>query len=446
MEIGRAAGLDQALHILASIPYSALRSLGVCFRNGARRRHFSAAQRREIALIAPDVAARLYATGRPASDYTDSVRRAGAALALLDAPEDTLNGFLDDFDTLAKPTSGETRLALHHLVAVVRLELSLAYRAVEAGERQLIEAVRRAWRYEATLHDVWQTVLEALRNYSGAAGGHLETWAGGGVPTVSGGVWSIPFGLTRIRLEFEQARRIRPRERRLLISLATECSLPGRAISAAVELQELLRARIARELHDDLAQELGLLRLRLELEDAQDLHEFAEIADASMAGLRRMMSGISRPVIESIGIIPLISRLMAKLEASHGMRCRFSCPELPELSLTHQTVIYRLIQECLSNVERHSLASALNISFRCTDTLLSVSVEDNGIGFDLVEAQDKPRCYGLSTMRAVLDLLGGSLTVYSDGPKANRSDAGIKGTRVVIHLPLNRGFRCGEIM
>jgi two-component system sensor histidine kinase DegS len=107
------------------------------------------------------------------------------------------------------------------------------------------------------------------------------------------------------------------------------------------------------------------------------------------------------------------------------VRLRLSrrCAKLPQAS---QEVIYRVAQESLQNIAKHSQATQVNLLLQSTDKKVRLSVSDNGVGFDTEAALCKPMSFGLAGMRERARLLDGELTI--------RSTPG-KGAMVVLELP-----------
>jgi len=91
-----------------------------------------------------------------------------------------------------------------------------------------------------------------------------------------------------------------------------------------------------------------------------------------------------------------------------------------------QQVIYRVAQECLQNIAKHSQATHVNLSLRAADKCIRLSVSDNGAGFSAERVGSKPMSFGLAGMRERAAILGGSLAVQS---------APGKGAKVTLQLP-----------
>jgi signal transduction histidine kinase len=199
-------------------------------------------------------------------------------------------------------------------------------------------------------------------------------------------------------------------------------------------VEEEERRRIGRELHDEAGQSLLLLRLQLEMieRDAPAplrprLAETRAIAERTVAELRRLVAALSPAVLDRLGLKSALRQLAARFRKTHpaGLRLRVStsCERLP---MPTQEVIYRVAQECLQNIAKHSCATQVNISLHSADKSIRLSVADNGAGFSAETARNQPMSFGLAGMRERAALLGGTLAV--------RSAPG-EGARITLQLP-----------
>jgi glucose-6-phosphate-specific signal transduction histidine kinase len=117
-----------------------------------------------------------------------------------------------------------------------------------------------------------------------------------------------------------------------------------------------------------------------------------------------------------------------------------------------ESIVYRLVQECINNIGKHSKAENVNISVQSADQLLQLSVEDDGVGFSVEEAFNKRDSYGLAGLRERVALLGGVCIVESrrrekssPGTKAQKRrsldphdlwNSSVSGTRIRIEIPI----------
>jgi two-component system, NarL family, sensor histidine kinase UhpB len=216
--------------------------------------------------------------------------------------------------------------------------------------------------------------------------------------------------------------------------------------SQIINAQEDERKRIARELHDDTAQLLFAQLLRLTSLKSSDQEPVREVAGAleqstvdAIEGVRRLALELRPPALDDLGLWSALGELAQRYEDRQGMTVEYtwqgSRERLPgELEL----VLYRIAQEAMTNVVKHSAATRiwLNVSRR-TDRVVLIVV-DNGRGFDpeIVTRRDE-RGLGLGVfgMAERASLVGGSLRVEQARPR---------GTRVEATVPLALAERIME--
>lgn len=218
------------------------------------------------------------------------------------------------------------------------------------------------------------------------------------------------------------------------IGLATQRDRDERALQASHNTMQRLaehlqkareeeRARIAREVHDELGQTLTALKLDLawlkgslvrRFELAQRIAEAAGLADAAIQTVRRIATALRPGVLDNLGLAPAVEWLGHDIEARTGIRCHFDArfEELvgePEAA----TQIFRLFQEALTNVIRHSGASDVGLKLAREGTELIGEIRDNGRGISKLQASD-PKALGLIGMRERARLLGGEIEFDPD--------------------------------
>lgn len=199
-----------------------------------------------------------------------------------------------------------------------------------------------------------------------------------------------------------------------------------------IEVQEEERRRLARELHDEIGQQLTILRLQLEkLAPASDDEHVAAAIDA-VATLTRQVRSLSldlRPsMLDDLGLVPTLRWYATHASAVAGFRLALKIEEsLPRLSPQIETLCFRVAQEATTNVMRHANATTLSVSLFRHRGLLVLEVVDDGCGFDTTA--DSGASAGLLGMRERAALSGAGLDI--------RSTPG-KGTRLRLSLPLKR--------
>jgi two-component system, NarL family, sensor histidine kinase UhpB len=204
----------------------------------------------------------------------------------------------------------------------------------------------------------------------------------------------------------------------------------GRVLAA----QEAERLRIARELHDEIGQTLTAVALRAEhrAEQAGSQHpefaELAEIVQQSLADVRRISLELRPGALDELGLINALISLCARVENESSLRVRRALEgPIPALPRDVELAVYRIAQEALTNVMRHSGASEVDVALSCTDDQLMLSVHDNGRGLP----EDVREGGGLTGMRERAMLVGADLDVSTNA-----------GVSVTLRLPLKQGNPC----
>jgi two-component system, NarL family, sensor histidine kinase YdfH len=196
------------------------------------------------------------------------------------------------------------------------------------------------------------------------------------------------------------------------------------------------RARVARELHDTLAQGLAGLILQLEAADshlaagradrARGIVEQAMIrARSTLADSRRVIDDLRSGRWDGVDLSGAIRREVEGFTESTGTPCRFEMVAPEELAEPHKELIYRAVTEGLSNVARHAGAGKAEVSVRREGTRLVVVVADDGRGFD--PAAISPGHYGLLGLRERARGAGGAVEILSGAGN---------GTTLRLTLPL----------
>lgn len=283
--------------------------------------------------------------------------------------------------------------------------------------------------------------------------------------------WSIPLaaaGRTAGVMQFGFSKEYEwlPREQDLLAAAAERCLMAAEKARLMEDLaareeqvrqlaehmlhvEEMERRRISRELHDEAGQSLLCIRLQMELlehglppeqvEVITKLRDARDLTERTILEMRRLIAALSPAVLEQLGLGAALRQLVNRFRRLHPVRIKLHLGRLGRLPQNTEIIVYRLVQECFNNIGKHSSATNVNISVSSADGMVRLSVEDNGVGFNVEEALARRDSFGLSGMRERVALLGGRCEVQSF-PKTD-SDAGTgkrkgKGTRISIELPL----------
>jgi signal transduction histidine kinase len=181
------------------------------------------------------------------------------------------------------------------------------------------------------------------------------------------------------------------------------------------------RARLARELHDGLAQDLWLAKLKAGQlgamrdlpESARSLAEDAEAAiDDGLAEARQAVMALRMTPEREFDLSELLRRYVDDFEDRFGLRVEFtSSVDDSAVAARTQAEVLRIAQEALVNVRHHAQASVVGVRLEIEDGCLTLRVVDNGLGFDTNAARDSS--FGLASMRERAAIIGGRLTVES---------------------------------
>jgi PAS domain S-box-containing protein len=203
-----------------------------------------------------------------------------------------------------------------------------------------------------------------------------------------------------------------------------------------VDLQEAERRNIARELHDEIGQQLTGLKLALEMhgrstdDQAQGYMDKAlGLANEVSEHVHDLSLDLRPTILDDLGLLPALLWQFERYTATSNIQVRFEQQGLERrFDPAVETAAYRIVQEALTNVARHSKASEATVGVFAQEKMLCVVIEDRGVGFDSRAALDKHTSSGLEGMRERARLLGGRLEI--------ESAPGV-GCRLTVELPLS---------
>jgi signal transduction histidine kinase len=429
------------------------------------RHPYDPAQVRALLAITPVAAARL----RTLEQFLEQVEYNGRRLSKMNVPLTEVNQRLTEFGDEVQSNLDSHAPAREQLHLLTTLALNQSYFAVREAEAQAFFGLYHAESEAENLDDLLERLVRILARSFGARAGRLilldepptgklarplhirrgrpeESLI---VPSEMRGAyesyWSFPVhDAALIQLGFAKPYPWLPRELALLHAAGERCHEAIErarmqrelrrleAVSRSAEEEE--RRRIGRELHDDAAQSLLLLRLQLEMmqRDAPEalhprLSQTRLIAERTIDELRRTIAALSPAQLERLGLERALRQLAERLRKAHPAGIRIQIPEsCGDIARPVQDVIYRVAQESLNNIRKHSQATHIKLLLDSTDKSIRLRVRDNGTGFDAETALAKPMSFGLAGMRERAALLGGTLQV--------RSAPG-KGATVTLELP-----------
>lgn len=193
------------------------------------------------------------------------------------------------------------------------------------------------------------------------------------------------------------------------------------------------RKRVARELHDELGQQLVAMRMEVSVLKAhaeagrpptgEQWQLVRDRVDRFTASMRALVADLRPPALDG-GLEPALQWLAAEYRRLSGANCEVQVdPEVRDLQPAIKTMLFRVAQESLNNVARHADASNVRLQLRRSGEGWDLDIEDDGVGFD---TESPPSGFGLLSMEERAQLVGGNLRV------ASRLG---KGSSVHLHLP-----------
>lgn len=201
------------------------------------------------------------------------------------------------------------------------------------------------------------------------------------------------------------------------------------------------RDRIAREMHDSLAQVLGFLSLKANTTRellpsgnmpaiSTELQGMAEVAEEAYTDVREAILGLKDSISAEKGLAGTLSGYLQKFsrQSKVGTRLVLSDGTIPPLDPIVEIQLIRVIQEALTNVRKHARATKAWVRFETSDDEINITIEDNGQGFKHTQTQ-YTQGFGIPTMKERVESIGGTLSIES---------APGQGTKVIVNLPADR--------
>jgi signal transduction histidine kinase len=422
--------------------------------------------------------------------FHQQVGLAGDSLAKLNFSPDAIAAALQQYDALLETALERggfevPRLTLERLHATVILSLSNAYHLVREAETKAFHDI---FQIELEAHDtetLFARFLEVMSSSCGAVEARLFLLSEDAPPKtpvssplyikkgtrqerylldadwrgVHQCYWSIPLLsgpllLGVIQFGFAADRRWLPREEELLTTAAHWCMRAARKVrlledlarskeeirrlgGKMLELEELERRRISRELHDEPGQSLVVIRLQLELielalppeadEFRGQLAEIRKITEKTIRDIRRLISDLSPAILEQLGLAAALRQMINRFRRVHPAHIRLKVSKTNNISKNLELIAYRLIQESCNNIVKHSSAANVNISVTSAEGVLRLLIEDDGVSLDSGEGATEKPSLGLPGIRERVALFGG---------KFNCLRSKKRGTQIEIELPI----------
>ena len=201
--------------------------------------------------------------------------------------------------------------------------------------------------------------------------------------------------------------------------------------------QEIERRKWASEVHDGITQLLVNIYYRLQAyrkllaKDSvgaqADLDYIEWLVAESIAEARRLIDDLRPSILDDVGLMPAIEKYLNRTEKEDHLSVNLVADPIPRISSEAETAIYRIVQEAVTNVQRHARATHVEVKIATLDNRVIAEIADDGQGFDLAAVNAEEDNWGLIGMKERAEVLGGSLNIRT-GPG--------RGTLVHLELPI----------
>jgi signal transduction histidine kinase len=209
-----------------------------------------------------------------------------------------------------------------------------------------------------------------------------------------------------------------------------------------MDIHEETRKKLARDLHDGPTQSIAAIAMRVNFArrlmerdpraTANELFKIEELARRTTKEIRQMLFTLRPLILESSGLVPAIDQLAIKMKEAHNQDVIFEADEesAKGLNLKKQGLIFSIIEEAVNNARKHALSEQIRIEMKNQEDILTVVIEDDGVGFDLeqvVSHYEQGESLGMINLRERAELVNGILNIDT---------APGQGTRITLTVPL----------
>jgi signal transduction histidine kinase len=204
-------------------------------------------------------------------------------------------------------------------------------------------------------------------------------------------------------------------------------------VSSLIDGQEMERQRLSRDLHDSLGQSILAVKIKLEQaknasaeKSQQIIFETRELLKNTIQEIRNISNNLMPPVLEAFGIEHGLKNLCKDTTENTGIKINFTTENIPgSLDPRLQIYLYRISQEAINNITKHSSATLASVKISCCRNCISLNIADNGKGFEVQKNTSKGN--GIMNMKERVQLLRGEYKILSSPGK---------GTRINIEIPV----------
>jgi signal transduction histidine kinase len=205
-------------------------------------------------------------------------------------------------------------------------------------------------------------------------------------------------------------------------------------VSSLIDGQEMERQRLSRDLHDSLGQSLLAVKIKLEQtksasveKNQQIINETQELLRETIQEIRNISNDLMPPVLEAFGLEQGLKNLCKDTTHNTGINVNFTSENIPDtLDKRVQIYLYRISQEAINNITKHSAANEASIKISSDQNIIFLNIADNGKGFDSDKIEISGN--GIMNIKQRVELLKGECLVSSSLGE---------GTQIKIKIPVN---------
>jgi signal transduction histidine kinase len=209
-----------------------------------------------------------------------------------------------------------------------------------------------------------------------------------------------------------------------------------------MDIHEETRKKLARDLHDGPTQSIAAIAMRVNFArrlierdtraTSNELFKIEELARRTTKEIRQMLFTLRPLILESSGLVPAVEQLAVKMKEAHEQDVFFEADDnaAEGLNLKKQGLIFSIIEEAVNNARKHAQSKQIRVQMWRQDDILTILVEDEGIGFNLeqvVSQYEQGESFGLINLQERAELVNGLLRIDT---------APGQGTRITLTVPL----------
>ena len=203
-------------------------------------------------------------------------------------------------------------------------------------------------------------------------------------------------------------------------------------------IKEDQNVQIAREIHDELGQSLTAVNLEVNWvakkhaenpDIVASMYEISKIVENTIGTVRKISSDLRPRLLDQLGILPAIESLLKEFMKRTKIETEFNMPEIKvNLDSSASIIVYRILQEALTNIARHSKCTKVEVYINIENYMLKLTIRDNGTGFSFKNKIKETKSLGLIGMQERAEMLRGTLEINTVEKF---------GTEIILYVPLN---------